>query len=906
MTLRLRVSNEDTGIVIADTFAKSASVSFGLNKSVSWTAEFPVVTKAVQLIDTGLRVDIYYRGILINSGVIQDYQQEYVGVDSYLKLKGRSDLDILFDDVADGLTYYENEYLMDALYRILSQRGWRLGDISTWDDPYKVISNDLSQSKTIIEQINKLLKDADTNLFYRNGEPIFGDNTLDVGLFNQPSGVRFITPPAGEDRLDKVLPDVNRISKLSVTTKSTDIIGAIVATGGNYTVGGVETRLSLREYIEQDPTRLSETEFPVVETVPFTEYKMFNAVLDPYPGGVIKPSLPLGTPILSHNLIGDFATGSTSTCMGVSFMGIGGRLRHFKLGLGNLGTSMTPAYQNSVIDVEVAEVLTDPYNYTPANTTLLFSMKVPIDNPMIANAVWDLVFPDDDGLILEFGKRYCIRIGAGYTNVSDAQYFAQVRGVADAYGISDYGIRTDWNNNQFSSLSVSRRYTTLSQIEIEGINSPRYAQIKQSFDQYTPETDGGNNTADEIDAAVVALNQRARAVLRDRSSIREDWSMEAVGNNLIVNPGDTVFVQGTAEKVVENPASQNPSISRLQIAKNLRVDQVDLKFDKDSFTAKYKLLEGDGLTEEESFISIYDETKFEPKEKGIYYTDVFLLNEQQSSLAIAYMGGGNAPDAVMSDGRAAKLVTLNWEKPLGTTYIQYAELIAKPFQLGPGVAIDDPTLPYEIFNTTLSLDPRAATLTWDALADPRDSSASVFATLTDGGYNTGFIYALAPIPYTHKFTMQDDLYDWVITRIRQVSDASTTARRQGFPGSFTFEASSVDVFDGEQTEFLAVENTALAGSNEIREYVPDVWDPSWRYIRQLITFTYGGTWVAYGEAMIDGYRVTKRSYIDNYDIELVTDIDNENGVGVIIKVAPKKRDWSVLDYGSFGAYYYWR
>ena len=76
MTLRLRVLNNSNGLMIADTFAKSAKVTFGLNKSVDWSAEFPVATEAVKLISTGLRVEIYYLGVLINTGVVQDFTQE--------------------------------------------------------------------------------------------------------------------------------------------------------------------------------------------------------------------------------------------------------------------------------------------------------------------------------------------------------------------------------------------------------------------------------------------------------------------------------------------------------------------------------------------------------------------------------------------------------------------------------------------------------------------------------------------------------------------------------------------------------------------------------------------------------------------------------------------------------------
>jgi len=904
MTLRLRVLNNSNGLMIADTFAKSAKVTFGLNKSVDWSAEFPVATEAVKLISTGLRVEIYYLGVLINTGVVQDFTQEYVGVEGFLKLKGRSDLDILFDTSADPLTYYEGKVAIEALYNLMSNAGWKLGDISTWDNPIKLISDDLTNTKTRAEQIKKILESADTNLFYRVGEDLFGSPTLDVGLFNSSSGKRFITPPAGEDRLDKQLPEVNRIKKLTVKTKSTDIISSVDIKGGVIKESGIEKRLSLREYVSQDYTRFQDPDYPIVEITPFLEYRMFNKSINPYPGATIRTSAPYGTTYSDQALIGDYISGASSRVTCFSFWGAGGRLKEFTTYISILGANWTEAFQELDFYVEVAEQddPSTPEISTLAGTTLLYSSTLAAGNYLNAGK-WTYTFPtNDDNLILEFGKRYTIRLGPGYTNVNGTAWNINFWGIADSLGILDQGLRWDWNHDQFTSLSVSQRYQIATEIVIDPIDAPEYGDIKLTYDQYAPESDSGNNDAAEINAAADALYNRAVAVLRDRSAVREDWSMEAIGNNLVVKPGDTVYVQGTAEKVIDNPASTGISTLRLQVAKDLRVDQVDLNYSKDTVTAKYKLLEGDGITEEEALLSVYDESKFEPKEKGIYYIGDFWREQDQYGVEYGTALLGSSPDTTMADGRLAKLVTLDYNLP-AVNNLSFAELMARPLQLSQGDRLDE--TPVEMINS-IADTVATASLVPDTFRDPRYTGASVFSLVTDGAVGTGWTDTHSPTdadPYNSIMNVIDDRFDWVLTELEQQAGNTATIRRY-LPGSFKLFGSNTGAFSGEEVELFDVVDTTQASTSEVRTYTL-THDAPYKYIQQRVTFTHFTTIVGVYEMWWQGYRQVKEQTRD-FDIEMVSDIDNDNGVGVIIKVAPKNDDWSVLDQGTFKAYYLWR
>jgi hypothetical protein len=193
------------------------------------------------------------------------------------------------------------------------------------------------------------------------------------------------------------------------------------------------------------------------------------------------------------------------------------------------------------------------------------------------------------------------------------------------------------------------------------------SQSVERYTQYTPPKESGNATLAAINAAALSLYQRGVAFLQDHSSNVREVSVSAIGDNLYVDVGDTVFVHATYRQPIIDPFTDEVEFVESSIDDDIRVTALSVDFSGDKTVWEFDLIDGATLVEQEDlFVSVYDETKRESPPAGAVYAPAFT---PVFATIVTNVSGGGADDE-LSNGLTARQVTIDLPAaPVGATNV---------------------------------------------------------------------------------------------------------------------------------------------------------------------------------------------------------------------------------------------
>lgn len=627
-SLRARFIEND--VLIADTPVEQANISFRLNQSGEWSLNIPANIYAVQEIEEGNLVEIYEDQTLLISGTIQSLSDNTSDNKMTIDIKGRDRTDDLYAKRANTIGIYEDLPLLTILGDLLKRLDWRIGDISTMEDKTLVTTIDLRTQETLMSQVNKLLE-SQKNLWFRYGGIIADYPTIDVGEFQEESGVELYLPP-DSSKIDLWEERQGAIISLSETQTFTDVIHSVEGFGGDVQDNtGVLRMISLRDAAVADPTLFSDPDFPIIEEISNRVYYIRNNDIAG-DGGTIQVigNLAAGT---GQQIIGDSA-GSEFAHAG-SFIPIPGILKSFSILFSASAGAPTG-------DINWRLHLPDPGNSDRPGDVLMSGLFTPIASTL--NKI-DVV----DGVYLDSGQMYWLSFTGVDNQALNVNYRLTTNTTTESL-ISSVCRSANQGVTWTVDLPTNTFHLT---VVTEQTIEPQGTEIVKRYTQYAPERKNSNATLAAISAAGVALYDRLVAFLQDHRQVFKNYKVTAVGKNLIVKSGDNVYIHFTSARALQDNFTLNVEFIKKIISGNLRCLGQTLQYSDNKITWDFELTDGDAFGSEELFVSIYDNIKEKPQPSGAKPSFGFVPQIATISASASLA----PPDTQMEDGRDAKLIT---------------------------------------------------------------------------------------------------------------------------------------------------------------------------------------------------------------------------------------------------------
>jgi hypothetical protein len=654
MSLRLRFIDNETGLLIMDTATSDCSVSLALGKSGEWSTSLPAYIEAVQQINKGNLVEIYYQGSLLMAGYVQSYSGS-LGEDGLVSLKGRDIVDLLYNYRAFSRALYKNTYFLQALGELLNTVGWGIGDISTLPAPLTTrVAVDLRGEKSLLPQIAALVAKV-PNISYRYGGVVAGRHTLDVGIFSKSSGLSFYSPSSdaqvinsGNGFIDPE-PTTGYIGKLTYTTTLEEIIWGLEATGGSFKDNtGAERNISLYDAVQNDPTLPKHPNYPVIEQLYKQTYFMFDLNRCKYPGGNIQ--IVQGA-IDSYLAVGNSSASVANRSQQFAswFYPMPGRFKEFlfQTGTATIAGTITENFKWWIHEAGVF----------PTPGAVLASGDACIASAMVPDVRIRVSIPEDQQIIFEPGTEYVLRLGFDKPGGYPISTYKRLAGTA----VTPTLLTTRQSNSLDNGVTWTLTDTVVVTLAIftEQLSFPIGGTICETQGDIAPESSETNATLDDVKAAGTQLWQWGTAYLKDHSDNRTEYSLDVIGDVVLPQIGDTVYVRGHAEGTIVDPFTDSSETRTQLVEKTLRVDSIKVELGDDKREVSFGLTEGNGITNQDVFVQMYDVTKPVERPKGRLVP--MLLNATMASSTVTV--GVVYPDTEMSDGRPAKLVNLVYPTP---------------------------------------------------------------------------------------------------------------------------------------------------------------------------------------------------------------------------------------------------
>ncbi len=648
MAAFLRLLDPVTGVLLYDSPLISFSLDYGVNQSVRWTASVPLNMPDVPHIFQGLTVEFYIDGVLFFEGILQDFPPSFTNLET-LSLSGRSFIDQLYASRSYPLSYYTDKSVLGILFEILYLAGWGIGSIATLENPEQTTTIDLRGESNALTQLNKFLSGL-KHTYWREGETRLGTRTLDLGMFQEDSGIVALLP-ADRTLYDGDETHLHTITDLSYKVDFTKALYGIRVTGGPVIASaGVERVINLGDAITDDPTLRVDPDFPIIEDLNEKEWTLINVRDFPYSGGQVLSTETLVGVVTW--IIGDNSAGAVETWrhLLLTFIPYPGILRHITIWIGAISASFIAEY-GTVFDIywKIFEV-SSSNNRTLG--TLVYSGL--FDHLPVANEVLRLT-PDTE-VLLEPGKLYGLVIGTTVAPIVDVTTM-QIK-VGNRASVSQvFGIRAF--DNVLPTVGTTFGATVVVPI-MEVITDP-VAQISagttvEKQEKFAPPKSGAVTAAAEVQKAGAALYQYALNRLLESPPTQREYSLNAVGTRYLPKVGDTIYVQGTARVEWFDPISKLVQrITYAEIATDLRVISYGVKFDNETITVSYKLLDSEGVLKSDRLLTLYDKVaERKPPTGGVLPSPWGLLLDP-----IALTVGPQSPDAQFDDGRLAVTVEVS-------------------------------------------------------------------------------------------------------------------------------------------------------------------------------------------------------------------------------------------------------
>lgn len=576
----IRLFNQGSDDCLYETNMFSASFTRGLSKSVEWAASLPLYAKLYDVLSDALRAEISYDGVYGIGGKVQEINIKYDG-DSSIEIRGREEIDELYDISADSTLYIDNKLFILQVFELLDKAGWRFGLYRDFDLA-KLVTYDLRTQKQLLAQLSELLKQEPALQYRYGGVDYTGQHLLDVSLFEELDTTTFQMAP------NRSFSDQVFIQNVQTQDKFTDRIYGLEAIGGNVTdSSGVKRTIRLSDALTDNPALMLDPDYPIYEETTELSY----SVIPTKEGGVGGKvcSNPTGV-LVSTPIIGE-TSGSSTLNRWASFIfhPIPGDLAECSFWTGTVTASLISNQTVNPFSWELREV--DESNVLVLGT-LLASGIIPASD-WGANSRCRVVF--NTVIPVEGTKRYLLRVG--FPTMPAASAIATVR-VQTASAAKTF--RTD-----FSALAGSASNTSQnSQPKFEAITvansvvkGMKTVEIQSRF---TPQKTEGNATLLETNAAGAALYAWCVSTLQAKELDLHTVTVDAMGTDFSLLPGDTVLIRAK---------TQFPNGARDEWeTRSLDTIQYDLKDDIVTTTFRFKPNRPYTEAEDES-VAVYDNNK---------------------------------------------------------------------------------------------------------------------------------------------------------------------------------------------------------------------------------------------------------------------------------------------------------
>ena len=604
MTLRLRFESAIDGTLIADTFAGDAKIEIGLDQSGSFSASLASNQRAVSEIEQGNLVKIFWNGALFMDGVVRSFDRKFDDT-TKLNIKGTDTLDELFRYRANSTGGWREELnVLMMIAELLDDAGWRLGDISTFFDTAAVRKVDVRDTDRMMEQINKLLATTpDTHFRYGGLEA--GYRQLDVGSFQRDSFISLLTA-AGDPIILDNSDMVGEIVDFSENTTLEDIYLACEVVGGTYTnSGGNEKTIFLGDAWDKDSDIVHDSEYPLRETVGPFRWTVYNKELAGFPGGQVGAHVGRVPPNGSTGVlqVGETISAAVDyTGVLLKFTPVPGVLREILI-WSHDGAANWPMTDGANVRASLVEV----EELTPGANDWRPTVALPIAEvdflPNITGAEADGIavtsITFDEEITLSWDKNYGIVLQPTTTVTGDRKYWSILsdsRVPTRTISAQEIDLINTLPRIDMTDLgSFTLRETPMVIIITDPVGITTYESITKRWSDYAPESDDSSApTAGEIDDAAFSAYKHTTAFLADHAASLTGYTLAAVGENIIPNAGDTVYVRGQAEGAYVDPFTSTAEIFRTLIEADLIVDTVNIDFRQDRLNIKYGLRNGAG------------------------------------------------------------------------------------------------------------------------------------------------------------------------------------------------------------------------------------------------------------------------------------------------------------------------
>ncbi len=674
MAFILRVFDETDTIPITDIYISAGSISKKLDSSSELSLSLPSNTAAAADLDEGQIVELYLNGDLLLKGEIQKLSLGVLSVGKAISISGRDSLDTLYDVAPDPTLILSGKEFLLALYELLEPCAWRLGDISTVTDKEFIIETiDLRNEHSYLDQVRKVLE-LQEGLSLVVGDQVLGENTISIGTLDGNSGALFRSPG---DRFYTELPqNFNIITKLTEKKSNEEEIFYLEAVGGEVKDSfGIHRSINLYDAWDNDNSLATDPDFPIVEIVPGQRYAVLNAEKNPQPGGLFYTVNAAAQ--TSIKFMGDSGSAGRMLWSGYSFRGIPGRLNYISFVLNSIVGDFYGDWLGEPITIWLSILGTpDSYTHDHFNAQRLFEGPFVEADGLAPFGEYRLDLTNT-GLLSDLDTIYGFAIGfdnaqvvnsyitaIGYSGVSGTDV-----GMGHCQTSLTNGDNEVWlNSNLFSSMKV---FT-----EPVG-NRFRRNQQFQKWAEYAPPKDGENNsTLAQTRAGGQALYARAIAHLKQHSSVRRNYSMSAIGRNLIVPLGEKISVLGKAQTAIQNPVTGKITADYHEVNDDYRVLGYKVEVKSNKVSATYELSDI-SLFEEQGIPDLYDRTKFHPQIEGTVYPFSLQPEMVKEQVSLSNM----LPDTTIEDGRDALLVEFPYNRPIDR---HFSDFIGLPF-------VDSPT-----------------------------------------------------------------------------------------------------------------------------------------------------------------------------------------------------------------------
>lgn len=657
MAVIVRFIDPITDTLIADSYVFSAKIAYGLNRSGDFDLKLPRNSDAVEQIEEGSTVEIYLDSRLLMRGVVQQIDQAFDDKTT-LNLGGRDSTDQAYLGGASPFAHYRSAPLLLMLTDVLSWAGWRIGEIDTLVNPTEIGTLDVRAETRALEQAQKIIDTFDGAL-YRYGGQHAGYHTLDIGIFGKRSQIAILTPP-DDTRAINDATKVGWMKSFTVKTVLSEVLHAVTMYGGDFTDESTRKRTAyLGDGVDSSTERdavIADPDIGYMEIIPWRSAVVWNRNLGDAIGinrisSYCIPTLDSGT--TSVYPVGRIGVGAANNRKSVfTFFGVPGYLRRFIFKLNtNAGAPAAMTFNLW----EVTETGFGGVNYD----TLLYTTDLGV---LASGTVIEVRIPAETAR-LDYGQQYAVQLELGGAYVDSVFYRIASN---PTYGPTPsrliYGITTGSADGFIANPTNGPSFD----LYIDPDPGPAGNWITEKDSNARIQESSETLTLANIQALGAVLWGKAKGMLSRRQEQTIEYDLGGVfGEDILPEPGETVYVSGRAQAAYIDPFTGEARTFILQVQEDLRVDEIviNLNGDKTSYDLKVSTLLG-VLPQDESIVIVDTATKNKEKKTDQDMVDRYpytLVTEAVNITAVD-------PNAVNAEGLAVYQIALPYTTtpPAGT------------------------------------------------------------------------------------------------------------------------------------------------------------------------------------------------------------------------------------------------